>query len=140
MKVYQSPIRLKQGFTLLEMTIVIMILLALVKLGLFSSKKMSEWQLGRAASETLRTVYAAQRMYLADNPTKQPAALVPTDILPYMAGNSNGTMTSLPTVKSLTGTQLSIIVTTSPPTINAGNGVSYDPSGSTKDTLWDTGE
>lgn len=140
MKVSQSSIRPKQGFTLLEMSIVLMILLALIKVGLFSSKKMDEWRLGRAAAETLRTVYAAQRMYLADNPTKQPSALLATDILPYMSGNANGTMTALPTVKSLTGVQLVINVTTSPPTINAGNGVSYDPSGSTKDTLWDTGE
>lgn len=140
MKVSQYPIRPKQGFTLLEMSIVIMILLALVKVGLFSSKKMDEWRLGRAASETLRTVYAAQRMYLADNPTKPPSELLPADILPYMSGNANGTMTALPTVKSLTGAALIIIVTTSPPTINAGNGGSYDPSGSTRDTLWDTGE
>ena len=45
------------------MTIVIMVLLALISTGLFVSRKMDEWKLGRQASETLRSVYSAQRMY-----------------------------------------------------------------------------
>jgi type II secretory pathway pseudopilin PulG len=64
-----SPFSAK-AFTLLEMTIVILVLLTLVGVGLFSSKKMGEWRLGREAGETLRVVYSAQRMYLADNPTE----------------------------------------------------------------------
>lgn len=132
--------RSKRAFTLLEMTIVIMVLLALTKIGLFTSTKMDEWKLGRAASETLRGVYAAQRMYLADNPTTAPSALTDVLILPYMANNSAGTLTAMPTVKSLTGAPLGILVNVSPPVINAGSGVTYDPSGSNKDSLWDVGE
>lgn len=136
----RSPRRFPRAFTLLEMTIVIMVLLALVKIGLFTSAKMDEWKLGRAASETLRGVYAAQRMFLADNPTTAPSALTDTLLLPYMASNSTGTPTAMPTVKSLTGSALGILVNVSPPVINAGSGVTYDPSGSNKDSLWDVGE
>jgi len=140
MKNPHPSIRSKKAFTLLEMTIVIMVLLALINIGLFSSRKMDEWKLGRAASETLRDVYSAQRMYLAENPTVAPAALTSALLLPYMASNASGTLTAMPTVKSLTGAQLGIIVTTSPPVINDGSGVAYDPSGSTRDSLWDIGE
>src|SRR6478609_2877929 len=121
MKNPHPSIRSKKAFTLLEMTIVIMVLLALINIGLFSSRKMDEWKLGRAASETLRDVYSAQRMYLAENPTVAPAALTSALLLPYMASNASGTLTAMPTVKSLTGAQLGIIVTTSPPVINDGS-------------------
>lgn len=132
--------RANKAFTLLEMTIVIMVLLALVKIGLFSSRRMDEWKLGRAASETLRGVYSAQRMLLADNPTMAPAAITDALVLPYMASNAGGTPVELPKVRSLTGTSLGILVNVSPPVINAGSGVPYDPSGSIRDSLWDVGE
>lgn len=128
--------RSTRAFTLLEMTIVIMVLIALMGLGLFTSSKMDEWKLGRQASETLRQVYSAQRMYLADNPTASVADLTSALILPYIPGNP----VALPTVKSMTGANLSLIVNVSPPVINAGGGVIYDPSGSNMDSLWDVGE
>ena len=136
MKTLPLSKRSRRAFTLLEMTIVIMVLLALIKIGLSVSTKMDEWKLGREASESLRTVYSAQRMYLADNPTKLVSAIVAADIIPYMPNNA----TVLPTVKSLVGTQLSIIVNQTPPVINAGSGVTYDPSGNSKDLLWDVGQ
>jgi prepilin-type N-terminal cleavage/methylation domain-containing protein len=127
---------LKTGFTLLEMSIVIAVLLSLISTGLFVSKKMDEWKLGREASETLRTVYSAQRMYLADNPTVSVANISSAVLIPYLSTQA----AALPTVKSLTGASLSILVNVSPPVINAGSGVVYDPSGSSKDSLWDVGE
>lgn len=136
MKKSRQLITRRPGVTLLEMTIVIMVLLALIGTGLFSYGKMDEWKLGRAASETLRQVYTAQRMFLADNPTRLVSSIVPADIIPYMPGNS----TALPTVTSLTGAQLGILVNVSPPVINAGSGVPYDPSGNNRDSLWDIGE
>ena len=126
----------KRAFTLLEMTVVILVLLSLIKTGLYVNKKMDEWKVGREASETLRSVYSAQRLFLADNPTRLVSSLVASDIVPCL---QNGA-TSLPTVKSLTGANLSIIVNVSPPVINAGSGVVYDPSGSSKDSIWDVGE
>ena len=118
------------------MTIVIMILMALVKVGLFTSAALDKYKLGRIASESLRSVYTAQRMYLADNPTVSVTSITSTVLLPYMPNGA----TAMPTVKSLTGSTLSIIVNVSPPVINAGSGVTYDPSGSNKDSLWDVGE
>jgi hypothetical protein len=118
------------------MTIVIMVLLALIGTGFFTYGKMDEWKLGRAASETLRQVHTAQRMFLADNPTRLVSSIVAADIIPYMPGNA----TALPTVKSLTGSQYGILVNVSPPVINAGSGVTYDPSGDNQDSLWDIGE
>ncbi|MES2922279.1 MAG: type II secretion system protein [Verrucomicrobiota bacterium] len=136
----RSPRRSQRAFTLLEMTIVIMVLLALMKIGLFTSSKMDEWKLGRTASETLRGVYSAQRMYLADNPTTAPTALTDALLLPYMANNAAGPLTVMPKVKSLTGASLGILVNVTPPVINAGSGTAYDPSGSNNDSLWDVGE
>jgi type II secretory pathway pseudopilin PulG len=136
MKKTRQPKSPARAFTLLEMTVVIMVLLALMGSGLFVSRKMDEWKLGRAASESLRQVYSAQRMFLADNPTRLVTSLTSTDVIPYLPGGG----TALPTVKSLTGAQLGITVNVSPPVINAGTGVTYDPSGSIRDSLWDVGE
>lgn len=131
-----SPHAMKWGVTLVEMTVVILLILTLLSLGTFSAKKISDWKLGRAASEVLRSVYSAQRLYLSDRPTTLVENITAADLLPYMP---EGT-TEIPTVESLEGTQLPIIVNTSPPIINGGSGVSYDPSGSTNDSLWDVGE
>ena len=126
-----------RGFTLLEVTTVIVILLIFMRLGLYSSSKIDQWKLGRNASETLRSVHTAQRMYLADNPTVNVTTLTSAMILPYLPP---GNVATMPTVRSLTGANLSITITVSPPIINNGAGVAYDPSGKTNDSLWDIGE
>ncbi|RYD64310.1 MAG: hypothetical protein EOP84_32855 [Verrucomicrobiaceae bacterium] len=136
MKLFSPPGRSSRAFTLLEMTIVIMVLISLIGLGLFTSRKMDEWKLGRQASETLRVVYSAQRMYLADNPTTLVGNLTAALILPYMPG----TPTAMPTVKSMANTNLAIKVNVSPPVILANAVDTYDPSGSNRDSLWDVGE
>lgn len=136
MKTSRQPITRQQGFTLLEMSIVIMVLIAMISTGLFVSTKMDEWKLGRSAAETLRQVYSAQRMFLADNPTRLVSTVTAADILPYLTNNP----TTLPTVVSLTGANLTIKVNVSPPVIDAGSGVTYDPSGNNRDSLWDVGE
>ncbi len=136
MKTPRQPGHARQAFTLLEMSMVLLVLLSLISTGLFVSRKTDEWKLARQASETLRSAYSAQRMYLADNPTVSVSTITSALLLPYMP-NAPATM---PTVKSLTGTPLSLIVNVSPPVINAGSGVTYDPSGSNKDSLWDVGE
>lgn len=126
----------KEAFTLLEMTVVIMVLIALISTGIFVNRKMDDWRLGREAAETLRTVYSAQRMYLADNPTVSVINITSANVIPYLPNSA----TVMPTVKSLTGSNLTILVNVSPPVINAGAGVTYDPSGNSKDSLWDVGE
>lgn len=131
------------GFTLLEMTIVIMVLLALVGMGFGSSAAYRRWSVARGASETLRTVYTAQRTFLADNPTTPVSSITHNMLSPYLPGNP----ATFPTVKSLTGSALTIYVGKSPPyltTTGTSSGAlqppSYDPSGSTTDSLWDVGE
>ncbi len=136
MKSPHSPAAPSPGFTLLEMSVVLMVLLALMSTGLFISKKTDEWRLGRQASESLRSVYSAQRMYLADNPTASVSTITAALLIPYMPNQA----TSIPTITSLTGTTLTIILNVSPPVINAGSGSTYDPSGSSNDSLWDVGE
>lgn len=126
----------KNGFTLLEMSVVLMVLLALMGTGLFVSSQIGSWQAGRDASETLRTVYAAQRMYLADNPTAVVSNITDSQIIPYLPNRA----ASLPTVQSLTGQTLTIRVNVSPPVINGAGGEIYDPSGSPNDSLWDVGK
>lgn len=121
---------------MIEMTVVLLIVLALVSAGLFVTPTIQAWQLGRNAGETLRLVYAAQRAYLADNPTVAVSSITAANLIPYLPNNAS----SMPTVTSLTGTTLSIIVNVSPPVVNAGNGTTYDPSGSPNDGLWDVGQ
>ncbi len=118
------------------MTVVIMVLMSLVGAGLAVSSQYGDWRLGRAASEDLRSVYAAQRMYLADNPTASVNSITSNNLIPYLANRA----TSMPTVKSLTGTSLAIRVNVSPPNINNGSGGIYDPSGSDSDSIWDVGQ
>jgi len=127
--------RPSRGATLLEMSLVIMMLLALTGSGIYFSGKIGEWRSGREAAETLRMVYAAQRMYLADNPTTPVSSLEPADLIPYLPAGR----TEIPTVTSLEGNELPINVAVSPPVVDAGEGEPYDPSGSPNDGLWDVG-
>ncbi len=136
MNTFSPPRQPSNAFTLLEMTIVIMVLLALISIGLLTNNAVKNWQLGREASETLRTVYTAQRLYLSDNPTASVAALTEAMLLPYMPNQP----AAMPTVKSLTGATLTIKVTVYPPVVNNSSGGTYDPSGNSKDSLWDVGE
>lgn len=136
MNPHRTPLGRNRAFTLLEMTIVILVLLTLVGIGTYSSRKISTWKLGREAGETLRSVYNAQRMYLADNPTTKVSALTATQLIPYL---TNGA-TALPTVVSEEGTTLTIKVNVSPPVVINSGGTTYDPSGSSTDSLWDVGQ
>ena len=125
-----------RAFTLLEMTIVIMVLLALISVGMYSGNALKSWRLGRAASGSLRSVYTAQKRYLSDNPTVPVTSLTPALLVPYLTNKS----INMPAVTSLTGSTLNIKVTVFPPVVDNGSGVAYDPSGSTTDSLWDVGE
>lgn len=130
----------RRAFTLLEMTVVLMVLMSLIGSGLFVSKKVGDWRLGRLAADSLRAVYSAQRMLLADRPTLDVTAITATSdttngILPYLPNNA----TSLPTVKSLTGATLTFKVNVIPPYFTL-NGERYDPSDCDDDSLWDVGE
>lgn len=125
-----------RGVTLLEMTIVILVLLTLISTVTFSTGAINDWQAGKKASETLRSVYVAQRTYLSDYPTTAVAALTQADLLPYLPTKA----TTFPTVEDLDGNQLNIKVDVSPPVVIDAGGTIYDPSGDSNDSLWDVGE
>jgi prepilin-type N-terminal cleavage/methylation domain-containing protein len=132
-----------RGFTLLELTMVISVLLLLITVGLKSNNAFKTWKLAREASDTLRTVYVAQRTYLADNPTTALSAVTPALLLPYIQNSP----AAFPAARTPTGAGINIYVGASPPYYTTTATVSgaaapsrYDPSGSYTDSLWDVGE
>jgi hypothetical protein len=131
------------------MTIVIMVLLTLIGVGMYSSKGISEWKLGRTAGETLRTVATAKRMFLADNPVASVESITEAQIIDYLPNQKTPKPTTLklalPELKSLTGHVLGFRVNdpdSQKPLVYLidSGGVHYDPSGSTTDSLWDIGQ
>jgi prepilin-type N-terminal cleavage/methylation domain-containing protein len=133
----------RSAFTLIEMTIVIMILLGLAGSGLYSYAALDRWKLGRAASEDLRSVYSAQRMYLADNPITPVADLTEAMLIPYLPNRAAVPPATLVAafqpIKAITGANLGFRITQSPPVLVQG-AVVYDPSGRPTDSLWDVGQ
>ena len=121
--------------TLIEMSLVIGMLIALMSIGFVVSGRVGDWRLGRLAGETLRTVHAAQRLYLADHPTTTVASITQADLIPYLPNRA----TTMPTIETLKGETATIQITVIPPVAVLG-GEPYDPSGSTTDSLWDVGE
>jgi len=136
MKLSHASNSRRGAFTLVEMTLVILILMILIAVGFQVANMSKTTRLGRQASEALRTVYTAQRLFLADNPATPVTSLTNALLIPYLPNRA----TTMPTVESLTGSTLTIKVTTFPPVVDSGGGVTYDPSGNSKDSLWDVGE
>jgi prepilin-type N-terminal cleavage/methylation domain-containing protein len=130
-----SPAARRRGVTLIELSLVILVMLALAGLGLYFANGHQEWQRGKDAAEKLRSVYAAQKNYLADNPTVPVGSLTTTRIVPYLPSGE----TSIPTVQAADGTTRTIRLNVSPPVVDNGSGGTYDPSGSSSDGLWDVG-
>jgi prepilin-type N-terminal cleavage/methylation domain-containing protein len=133
------------GFTLVELSVAIAVILVLVGVSSLAIKPYYAYRDGRAAGEMLRAVKAAQLMYLSDNPSSvaitslasglvssQTSAQVQVLLLPYMP---NGTWPTLPMVGTVTPT---INCTIFPP-VAVLSGSNYDPSGSLTDGLWDVG-
>jgi type II secretory pathway pseudopilin PulG len=121
--------------TLIELTVVIFVLLSMIGATMYFGGNISSWKKGKAASESLRAVYAAQRGFLADNPRRTLSSLTVSELEPYLP-NQTGAM---PTIYSLDGVELSIDVTVSPPVCRSGDSSVYDPSNKTDDSLWDVG-
>ncbi|MCW1884466.1 type II secretion system GspH family protein [Luteolibacter flavescens] len=133
----------RSGFTLLELTMVISVMLLLITVGLKANSGFKNWKLAREASDTLRTVYVAQRTFLADNPTVPVTSLTHAQLLPYIQNSP----AAFPTATAINGSALNIFVGVSPPFFTTTGVVSgtnppvrYDPSGSLTDSLWDVGE
>jgi len=126
--------RSRHGLTLIELTVVILVLITIIGLGVNYSMGLTDWKKAQTASESLRAVYIAQKSYLADNPTVPVADLEHSDLVPYLP---NG-LTVIPTIEALDGSQKVIDVTTSPPVVGSKDDP-YDPSGNPTDSLWDVG-
>jgi prepilin-type N-terminal cleavage/methylation domain-containing protein len=125
--------RSKSGFTLVEMSVVIAVILLLAGASSLGIKPYLAYRDGRAAGEMLRAVKAAQLMYLSDNPSTQVTNLTQAELLPYMP---NGAWPTLPSVNG----QVPTIKCTVFPPVAVLNNATYDPSGSTTDGLWDVGQ
>ena len=122
----------RKGFTILEITVVLVVLMTLISVSAIGIGAYQDWKLGSEAGTNLRLVYSAQRTYLAEHPTEAPSDLTDAKVIPYL---SNGSAT-LPIVKDLDDGDLVIKVDKSPPYFEGD----YDPSGSTSDGQWDVGE
>jgi prepilin-type N-terminal cleavage/methylation domain-containing protein len=124
------------GFTLVELSVVIAVILVLVGAASLGIKPYYAFRDGRQAGETLRAVKAAQLMYLSDNPSALLTSLTlgtTGNLTPYMP---NGTTPTLPSVNGVTPT---IKCTVFPP-VAVLSASTYDPSGSPTDGLWDVGQ
>jgi len=128
--------KLKSGLTLLELSLVIVMIAVLATTTLYVGKGFNDWQLAREASESLRAVNVAQRIYLSDHPNTAIKNIKESDLIPYLPNQ----LTDIPTVEDLDGNILTIQVNVSPPVITASGGGVYDPSGASDDSLWDVGK
>jgi len=130
-----QPHLVKLGFTIVEITVVLAVLLTLLSIGLYVYTGYNDWKLGAEAGTKLRQVYTAQRAYLAEHPTELPKSLSQTKILPYFSGAQ-----VMPTVEDLDGNTLTINFKVSPPVVDDGSDGVYDPSGKSDDGQWDVGQ
>lgn len=125
----------RRGTTLIELTVVILVLLSLTGVFFASSGSIGNWQKAKEAASILRDVEVAQIEFLANNPQVAPGSLTGAQVANYLPGQP----TSLPTAEDLDGGTLTINVAVSPPVLMSGGSV-YDPSGSSTDSLWDVGK
>jgi type II secretory pathway pseudopilin PulG len=125
--------RSNRGTTLVELSVTIGVIVILAGIVSLSVQPFIAYRDGRAAGEALRSVKAAQLLYLADHPATTVNTLTQAMLLPYMP---NGAWPTLPKVGSQTPT---INCAVFPPVATLG-GATYDPSGSPTDGLWDVGQ
>lgn len=124
-----------RGLSLIEITLVIALMLTLATMVTYSVTSMTDWQKGRSASEKLKSVYIAQKSYLADHPTKTSTDFTSSKLIPYLPGQS----TEMPTEESLSGDSLALDFMSMPPKFML-TGQHYDPSDNNRDGLWDVGK
>lgn len=139
------------GFTLIELSLVIALILGLAMLGTYSIDEFQRWQKGRNAGLALQAIYEAQRAYMADHPTADPSTLQETDLIAYLpqgwgADSGISSITQLLThgkVSGINAEALTVDVLRMPPVLMLSGAV-YDPtatrSGGAWDGLWDSGE
>ena len=123
------------GFSLLELSFVMALVLSMcVAIG-FGVNAIQKWKKGKNGSLALQAVYAAQRAYMADHPTANVAVVTSTQLKAYLPQG----WTDMPVVPGLGGETLAVDITVMPPKLVLGSSP-YDPSDRTDDGLWDIGD
>lgn len=130
----QNRLAFQRGLSLVEITLVIGLMLLLASVITYSLSSMGDWKKGKAASEQLKSIYLAQKSYLADHPTEDSSDLTDAKIIPYLPGRPG----EMPAGESLQNEALVADVTVMPPVFEL-DGSAYDPSDAPDDGLWDTG-
>jgi type II secretory pathway pseudopilin PulG len=127
--------RIRPGMTLIEMSLVILVILGLIGVSFASMGSIGDWQKAKEVSSILREVEVAQRQYLSDHPQQSVATLTDAQVAAYLPGSP----TVLPTMVGLDDIVLTVNVRVSPPVALNGTDV-YDPTNSSSDGLWDVGK
>ncbi len=123
----------RHAVTLIELTVVIAVIAVLVGISVASIDGYRDWEKSVRAGEQLQSVYAAQRLFLSDFPTRDVDSIREADIIPYLPDRTG----ALPVVEDLDKMPLGFDLTVSPPTLTQG-GIAYDPT-PPNDGRWDTG-
>ncbi|MEN3943759.1 type II secretion system protein [Prosthecobacter sp. SYSU 5D2] len=126
--------RLRSGFSLIEISLVIGLLLGLAAFATMNVTAVRDWQRGKDAAVSIQAVFSAQRAYMSDHPTADIADVSAAELQAYLPEG----WSSIPTAISLTGETLNLNHTVMPPQWRLGS-TAYDPSGSGNDGLWDAG-
>lgn len=135
MKTLPSTSSAARGFSLVEISLVIALLLALSTFAGLTVTSVRNWQRGKDAALSLQAVFAAQRAYLADHPTANIALVSSAQLQAYLPEG----WSAMPSFTGLENEAITLDHTAMPPRLYA-NGAVYDPSGKTDDGLWDTGK
>ena len=121
------------GFSLIEVSLVIALMLGLMSIVGMNIYAMRDWQTGKDAGLSLQAVFAAQRAYMADHPTANIATVTTEQLTAYLPAG----WSTMPTFEGLDDEALTLDHTVMPPRLLEGE-VVYDPSDSPSDGLWDT--
>ncbi len=125
----------QSGMTVIEMSLTLALMISFAGAVAYSLHGVGEWRKAREASTDLRSVYVAQKAYMADNPTADISTVLAADLVPYLPSG----ITAIPSVTALDGSSKSIIFTVMPPVVENAT-TPYDPSGASDDGLWDVGD
>lgn len=135
MRYSHSRFQKQAGFTLLEISLVMGLILGLCVMIGFGYNSVSDWKKGKDAGLSLQAVYAAQRGYMADNPTADIASVSAAQLVGYLPQG----WSVLPSFYGKDGEVLTLKFSVMPPILLYGTSA-YDPSGKPADGLWDVGE